>query len=400
MKSLALVLLLATTARAANVCNGFIDIFYENSKPVNSVGDVITTRIQLGAGDITGGVTNTLTMTDLGFDLSCKVPPNPVPACVTEGPGIMDFADNFSTTCPTTFSFTRTVDHVSVIATPPIVIPANVFPFCELTFDQKVLAPSTNPAGFIEQVISFDQAVCDNGLLDSGGFQTGEILVELANNFDCYQVPRGKIPPVPVTVLDQFGNFSTVINNLHRLCAPADIALPGGAFGGGVDFDGVHLAAYDIPAISGTVIHPNVQITTKLGSSFTATVGNPIRLATQTAKSLVSIPPPPPPGVIPNFDCYSLKNFKINELDGVTVQDQFATITLDIDKRGPLSLCVEATVNGIPPTGQPTTLVCNHTKNDGPFKQARPFITNILESQQILITQFDELCVPATLVVL
>jgi hypothetical protein len=390
-------LLLAGPAAADNVCNGFLDFSYQNAIPVHGVGDTIGVTIELGTGDITGGPLNTLTIGQLGFDLSCKVPPNPVPGCVSEGP-VMDFADSFTTNCPTTWSFTRVGDHVTAVATPPVVMPANTFPFCEVSFNEKTLAPSTNPAGFIEQVASFDQAKCDSGLLDAGGFQTGEVLVEQPANFDCYQVPRGKILPQAVTVVDQFSDFSTVINNLHRLCAPADIILPGGQPAGGVNFDGVHLAAYDIPFVTGTTQHPIVTIATKL-NSFVASVGSPIRLAVPTAKSFAGPPPQPPVGVVPNMDCYSLKSFKINGLNGVTVIDQFARITLDIDKRGPLSLCVAATVNGVPPTGQPQALVCNHTKNDGPFGQASPFITNIFESQQILVTQFDELCVPAIVIV-
>jgi hypothetical protein len=388
------VLLLATAARADNVCNGFIDISYLSPVPVHNVGDTLGVQIALGTGDITGGPANTLTISELGFDLSCKVPPNPVPSCVSEGP-VMDFTDAFTTTCPTTFSFTRTGDHVTAIATPPIVIPANTFPFCEVSFTEKTLAPSTNPAGFIEQVASFDQAECDSGLLDAGGFQTAEILVQQPNNFDCYEVPRGKIPGTPVTVMDQFGTFSSIINNLHRICAPSSV----NGDNPNAPTDPVHLAAYDIPSFSGTITQPKVQIATKLGS-FTAVIGTPVRLAVPTLKSLVSIPPPPPVGVVPNFDCYSLKLFKIAGQNGVVVQDQFGSITLDIDKRGPLSLCVETTLDGVAPTGQPQNLVCNHTKNDGPFGTVTLFINDLFEADREIITQFDELCVPATVVIL
>jgi hypothetical protein len=394
-KLLVLALVLgATSARADNVCNGLIDLSFVNPAPTHQVGDVFPMRIDLGTGDVTGGPANVLTMTSLTYDLSCKVPPPPLPGCVSEGP-VLDFADNFSTTCPTTFSAVRTGDHVTITASPPIVIPANTFPFCNLTFDVKVLAPSTNPSGFTEQVAAFDVAPCDNGILDAGGFQTAAFAVEQANNFDCYQVPRGKITPTPVTIMDQFGNFSTTITNLHRICAPASVnddnpGAPG---------DPIHLASYDIPSFNGTVTHPKVSIATKL-NSFTAVIGSPVRLAVPTLKSLVSIPPPPPPGVVPNFDCYSLKLFKISGQNGVTVTDQFGSITLDIDKRGPLSLCVETTLDGVPPSGQPQTLVCNHTKNDGPFGNVTLFINDFFEADREQITQFDELCVPATVVVL
>jgi hypothetical protein len=129
-------------------------------------------------------------------------------------------------------------------------------------------------------------------------------------------------------------------------------------------------------------------------------IGNPVRLAVPTLKSLVSIPPPPPVGVVPNMDCYSLKLFKIAGQNGVVVQDQFGSITLDIDKRGPLSLCVATTLDGVAPSGQPQNLVCNHTKNDGPFGTVTLFINDLFEADREIITQFDELCVPATVVIL
>jgi hypothetical protein len=59
-------------------------------------------------------------------------------------------------------------------------------------------------------------------------------------------------------------------------------------------------------------------------------------------------------------------------------------------------LCVASTVDGIGPTGEPQALLCNHTDEDVGFGHASPFITNIFQSQQVTITQFDELCVPVT----
>ena len=79
-------LLTAAPARATEECNGFINISYPNSMPINNVGDQLIVDIQLGAGTITGGPLNVLNVMSFGFDLSCVDPPGPFPHCATEGP--------------------------------------------------------------------------------------------------------------------------------------------------------------------------------------------------------------------------------------------------------------------------------------------------------------------------
>ena len=72
-------------SRADNVCNGFID--FEYPVPPNppggthSVGDKVTVKLDLGAGTITGGPMNILTITSIRFDMACSVPPLPAPLC-------------------------------------------------------------------------------------------------------------------------------------------------------------------------------------------------------------------------------------------------------------------------------------------------------------------------------
>ena len=66
-------------AGAVNVCNGAFQITYpvganfpQPVPPGNAGDDTLTVQLDLGAGAITGGVNNRLTVTDVRFDLDCS----------------------------------------------------------------------------------------------------------------------------------------------------------------------------------------------------------------------------------------------------------------------------------------------------------------------------------------
>jgi hypothetical protein len=84
----------------------------------------------------------------------------------------------------------------------------------------------------------------------------------------------------------------------------------------------------------------------------------------------------------------------------VTLVDQFGSLTVDLDKRGPFRLCVPVNKNGEDPGAptDPSALVCYTTKNDRlPFSQKSIFIANQFGSLASKVTQYDELCVPSTI---
>ena len=125
-----------------------------------------------------------------------------------------------------------------------------------------------------------------------------------------------------------------------------------------------------------------------------------------SSKSLT--PPPPPPLAatdVPNFQCYKLTNVTGDkDIKNISVKDQFTApfggITLDTDKRGPFRLCVPVNKNGEDPTAptNPTALLCYKTQDDKlPFPQKTVFVTNQFGSFQETFTQYDELCVPSTI---
>src|SRR5438477_11373345 len=74
-----------TPAAAVNVCNGAFQITYpagavapQPVPPGQPGDDTLTVQLDLGAGAITGGQNNRLTVTDVRFDLDCTAPfPSP-----------------------------------------------------------------------------------------------------------------------------------------------------------------------------------------------------------------------------------------------------------------------------------------------------------------------------------
>jgi len=181
------VLLIPALGHAAEECNGFINISYPGSQPINSIGDVLTVRVDLGAGTITGGPLNVLLLQKMGFDLSCADPPGPTPNCASEGPVIAYDGDaSIMTNCPGTLTSDNpgggaAPSHITFTFAPIVSVPnGSPIPpgFCSFSFTETILAQSTNSTGVIEQVIGYDVAACDNGVLLSGGFQTGSVPVE------------------------------------------------------------------------------------------------------------------------------------------------------------------------------------------------------------------------------
>src|SRR5262249_61819960 len=169
-------------------------------------------------------------LTALAMNPDCnQLAPLPAP-CAGDGAGVSDQGDaSITTDCPgVTWTSNNpgggTSPNIVVFkATPTLDIPANspVLPgFCSITFNVQLVALS--PEGsVIPELVGYASALCDNGILDSGGFQTADIIT--ARQFGCYEVPRVKIPaPQPVKLQDRFGTTTSKPVHLRELCAPAD----------------------------------------------------------------------------------------------------------------------------------------------------------------------------------
>jgi hypothetical protein len=421
----ALLLLTAARAQATDECNGFINISYPGSPPgPQNVGDILRVQIDLGTGTITGGPLNTLSMFSFGFDLSCADPPGPTPNCLTEGPVATYLGDATIQQNCMGITFTSSnpgggtsPSHLIFTPSATIVIPHDT-PIppgaCTFSFQVQVLAPSSNVTGVIEQVISYDKAQCDNGVLLSGGFQTGAIPVIPPNKFACYEVTKGMLkPPINVNVDDVFGTFDPLkLVEIHRLCAP--VVVPPNPPGPIVNT--THLAAYEFTPNGGPVLKTGVQASTQFGV-FTVDVKGPRRLLVPTNKSLTSPAPAPPPNPDPSlrhFLCHDITNISGPNLNNspFTYEDQFSpllkppgpTTVPGFTKNTKWTLCAPADKNGEDPSavGDPSGLFCLFARPTPPFPTFKLFLANQFPLNQFgntipQATQLDEVCFPATI---
>lgn len=406
--ALALAALLPAAALANDTCNGFINFDYVGAPPVTPIGDVVRVKATLGTGSIQGGTK--LTITSMQFNLDCNANFPLSPPCTDEGSIVQYEGDStIFTTCPTVWSTGHAVspnpNEVIFTATPPVDIPAGSATLpgtCYIEFDVRVLGASVDGSGKIEELLGYDVAACDNGVLVSGGFQTGAIETPPPLHFDCYQVTtNGNIPDVAnISLVDRFGSTTAKATEIKRLCAPTNKNNedPSAPMSPG------HLTGFEITSSPFQKVN-DVQVVNQFGT-LTLDVSRPAFLFLPTAKNPNGMPLPPPlaGSDLPHFQCYKTDDVKGDkEVNGITVQDQFlvpGSVNLDVDKRGPFRLCVPVNKNGEDPTAptNPAALLCYTTKRDTlPFGEKFPGITNQFTSRVIKITQYDELCVPSAI---
>jgi hypothetical protein len=208
-------------------------------------------------------------------------------------------------------------------------------------------------------------------------------------HYDCYETPRAGIPVQNVTLVDRFGTTSDRITTIIRLCAPADKngEQPG------AEGDPLHYAEGAISRTAGFVKRTGVVADTQFGM-YTMDVVAPSALLLPASKGLSGFLPPLDGE---HFQCYRLTNVKGPAPKGIHVTDQFVTgLSVDVNARGPDRLCVSAQKNG-EGTLTVNALMCLRTKNDAlPFAKQDVFLTTQFGQKKAQITQFDELCVPAT----
>ncbi len=172
-------------ALAVNTCNGLLTIDYVAGPVFSIPGDTIRVQLTLGTGSIQGGTK--LNVNRVRFDLDCNSGFALGVPCTDEGAKIEYQGDGtITTTCGVAFTTGHAVSSApnQVVFTPSstIMIPPNqAIPpgFCNLEFDVKILAPSTDVTPtLIEQVAGFlilpSDAMCDNGL-SSGSTQASSI---------------------------------------------------------------------------------------------------------------------------------------------------------------------------------------------------------------------------------
>jgi hypothetical protein len=391
---------------AAATCNGLIDIDYVNAPAFSNVGDTLRMKVSLGTGSILGGTQ--LTIDSFQVDLACSDEAPPSLPCTAEGPVIEYEGDaTITTTCPVTWTTGHPLgaapNEVIFTATPPLDIPAaQATPpgFCEVEFDVKVLTQDPDNDGKIEQLVGYSSALCDNGVLDSGGFQTADLLLAppQASDFQCYELDKPRIPPpLPVSgvsLVDALGGGTETVTEQNRICNPAMVNGMGTSGGAGPE---EVLIAYNIQQTPLFTALKNRKITTSFGT-LTANIPEVTRLFVPTLKAIA----PQHPGTLttPTLDhykCYLLRNVRGVSRTSLSIVDEFGARTVQIDGRQE-RLCLAASKNGEPVPTPGAGLLC-FSVTSTLFTAPHLFIDNQF-TRDLGITQVrdpDEVCVGATL---
>lgn len=212
-------------------------------------------------------------------------------------------------------------------------------------------------------------------------------------HFQCYEVDRQPFSTIPgVTLSDVFAPDSTVnVRRLKRLCAPAnkngeDPAAP---------LRPDHLAGFEIrrsdprfPTLF------NQSVTNQFGTT-TVDLLRPDILMVPSSKSLIGSPDAPDPATIDHLTCYKVKGGR-KRVSGVTVQDQFGTLTVDIKRAVRLCVATDKNDEGIPVPGVETLCYEVRPARGVRFRGPNPiFINNQFGPQTIALTRPTELCVPS-----
>jgi len=434
---LALALLLPARARA-DTCNGFVAINYPNLGPGAKVkiGDEVDVQIFLAAGSIVGGTI--LNVKDFFFNLACDVGPPPMSpfalgSDVNGSPNGCkdDPAHTADPTKPVQFvkgslsGVTCNVQPVDPpdfgdgirVGTPGLTLlkaPAPPLPiaFCTAQFKEKITGLSGDATKFrIEQLVGYHAASCDNGLLDSGNFQTAALDIEQEEeNFNCYQIPRNVAGKPPIcanctpTLIDPFtapAGVTLPVGRPHRLCAPADLTSEPNQTP--ANQQGDHLEGYDyLGAIQPSFSPKKVVVTNVFGTVTAQLQGTPDRLLVPTSKCSAHSQQPctpqvPNPPSIHHFQCYKLSNPDGGgkSATGVTTDDQFGSLGPFGVSPG-LRLCASVNKNGEDASAvtDPTFLLCYH--GSPRFGSEDVDLANQFATLSTRIDNYDDLCVTST----
>jgi cysteine-rich repeat protein len=227
------------------------------------------------------------------------------------------------------------------------------------------------------------------------------------DHFTCYKggatsgsvrFPGIPIPP-GVGLLDQFGPSTVAVRKPAMLCAPTntlgeDATAPTHA---------EHLVGFQIKNPTATLFPTNLEVVDQFNpSGLFVDAKKQTHLLVPTAKNLSATPPTPSMFTTDHFECYKVSVTsgapKFVPVPGVTVQDQFGSMTVDVKK--PKCLCTPVDKNGEDPTApsHPEHLMCYQVKQVDPVpfvKLTGIFVNNQFGPETLDVKKPALLCVPA-----
>lgn len=229
---------------------------------------------------------------------------------------------------------------------------------------------------------------------------TPEITPEaFLQHFQCYEVDRSTVDPIlGIGVEDRYGAATIDVagsSRVKRLCNPASKNGENPhAF-----LDPRHLVGYRItkrtPRAS---LHPHQVVVNQFGT-VELTVARPVFLLVPSAKSLESFPAPLPTPSVDHFLCYAVRHAR-TRVPGVSVVDQFGSLTVDVKR--PSRLCTAVDKRGEGVTDPSASLLCYEVRaaaGEPPFHgpPGPVYVDNQFGLDTLLVTRPTELCVPSEL---
>lgn len=206
------------------------------------------------------------------------------------------------------------------------------------------------------------------------------------------------IPPV-VTLVDQFGSSTVQVKKPNFLCAPTN-KLSGDPT---APTHPEHLTGYPIKNLVKPVFRTKIKVVDQFNvSGLFVDARKQVHLFVPTAKNLSATPPTPAAFVTDHFECYKSTvtsgTPKFVAVPGVTLQDQFGSMTVTVKK--PTFLCNPVDKNGEDPTAptRPNHLICYQIKQTDPVKFAKRtelFVNNQFGPEALDAKKPALLCVPA-----
>ena len=215
-------------------------------------------------------------------------------------------------------------------------------------------------------------------------------------HFSCYESRRVRFTPIPgVGLVDQFGATTLDIHRPLRVCAPAnknaeDPEAPSSP---------EHLLVHETKADTRVAAsRQQVQVRNQFGTIF-VNLKRAKSLMVPSSKSLSTTPPPLSDPVVGHYQCYkvSCRTPGFEKIPGVSLEDQFGSITIDVRK--PHLLCAPVDKNGEDPVAPDRAehLMCYRVRLSRTTAFVGPivFTTTQFGMEELQLTRPRELCVPS-----
>jgi hypothetical protein len=229
------------------------------------------------------------------------------------------------------------------------------------------------------------------------------------DHFTCYKAGAtsgsvkfpGIANPPGVSLVDQFGPSTVAVKKPNFLCAPTDKL--------GEDPTAPthpeHLLSFQIKNTVKTTFPTNLKVVDQFNASgLFVNAKKQAYLFVPSVKSLTGPTPVPTPGafVTDHFECYKVAvtsgTPKFIAVPGVTLQDQFGSMTVTVKK--PAYLCTPVDKNGEDPTApnHVSHLMCYQVKQTDLVKFVKVtglFVNNQFGPEEVDAKKPSLLCVPA-----